>query len=491
MVAQPAPAEPASPAAATPLPYKPSEMRGVWLGFHGEPTWQATMASLQANGFNAAFPWMASPGGAFYRSRYLPVAPAVETDGDYLADAVAWGRRHGIEVHARLLGLFLYLGPPGAKDRYAAEGRLMVNADGKPVPAWLCPSKPVNRHLIINAARELAAGYDMDGIQLDYLRYPWSDACYCESCRYLFQEAVGEQITDWPAGVRTGRYAQRFADWRREQITSLLAAVREQVLAIRPGLRISAAVFVDWEKHRDSFGQDCRAWIERGLVDFVVPMDYTDDEATLTEWVGRQVAWAGNAVPLYVGLGPMADNVSLTPEQVRRQVRLGRELGADGFVLFKYTEALAAQYLPVLQMDGGPAPVPTPHAGPRVAFTIGPAEEVQGRRVYREGERVSVAATIALQGDPAMPAAHVEGQLSLFTAAGGLLEDLRAVNADGDDTVQCTVKLPAGRYRFAVWGRALSADGRELPFARWSPVVEVWTAADVAAAAREAGQAAQ
>jgi len=473
----------ASPSSApTQPPYKPGELRGVWMTYAGEPTWEATMAALRENGFNAVFPWVASPGGAFYASQVLPVAPAVAQQGDFLAAAVACAKACGIEVHARLIALMVYLGPENVRKQYAAEGRCMRDAQGRQVEGWLCPSKPANRHLLIAAALELAQNYDLDGLQFDYLRYPASDVCYCDSCRYLFQQYLGRRIANWPSDVRSGALRQQFADWRREQVTSLLAAVVERVRALKPALRISAAVFVDWPRHRETLGQDVKAWIGRGLVDFVCPMDYTQSEATFARWVRSQVGWAAGKAPVYVGLGPLADGSPLTPDQVVSQVRLSRELGADGFVLFKYTEGLAHDHLPLLRppTPAVAAVLPT-HHGPQVVFELAEPEVLEGHSIYEEGADIGVTTKVA---DAAPEAQRIEtfgGRLSLYTAEGELLEHLSAFVAGGDRDIHSRLQLPAGRFRLAVSGEMRLAGGEVKRFAKWSPVLEVWTPEQVQA----------
>jgi len=67
----------------------------------------------------------------------------------------------------------------------------------------------------------------------------------------------------------------QWLDWRRSNITAVVRAVAEQARALKPRLKISAAVFRDWPRDRDNVGQDWKLWCDRGWLDFVCPMDYT------------------------------------------------------------------------------------------------------------------------------------------------------------------------------------------------------------------------
>ena len=76
------------------------------------------------------------------------------------------------------------------------EGRTQVSAEGNPIN-WLCPSNPENVKLELNAITEIVRNYKVDGIHLDYIRYPGSHACYCTECRDRFILASKLKIQEW------------------------------------------------------------------------------------------------------------------------------------------------------------------------------------------------------------------------------------------------------------------------------------------------------
>ena len=114
---------------------------------------------------------------------------------------------------------------------------------------------------------------------------------------------------------------------------------------IKPRIKISAAVYGHWESCRQSIGQDWKAWVEAGYLDFVCPMDYDGDDGKFAVLVCKQAGWVHHKIPLYPGIG--AHKLS-GPEQLARQIQLTRDLGADGFVVFNLTEKLATEFLPPL-----------------------------------------------------------------------------------------------------------------------------------------------
>ncbi len=343
------------------------ELRGVWSSYQVPPDWDTAMQKLSAAHFNAVFPYVCSPGVAYYHSKVLPISQYAQ-DYDHLAEAVAAGRRYGIGVHARILALELLFATDATKAEMRQAGRLMVNAKGETTP-WLCPTDRRNRELLRHIAVELISNYDIAGLQFDYLRYPWKDFCLCQRCRAQFAADTGVQMKQWPEDViGEGPLAAEFSQWRQKQLTGLLAEIVAAARAVRPDIVISAAVFPRWEVHAENFGQCAQTWVESGLLDFVCPMNYTDNLLDFATWfLGQRKAVAGR-VPVIVGIGPFSDACQFTgPEQLVEQIEVGRAFGAGGFVIFNYNETFAEEYLPYLaeEATAQPADCPLANAGGR------------------------------------------------------------------------------------------------------------------------------
>lgn len=346
------------------------ELRGVWMHNYADPSWSEALGTLAQSNFNAVFPYMMSGGVAFYASQALSVHPKVATDGDFLAQAVTASRVSGVPVHARMLNLTTLFAPEPVKTALRQQGRLMVTAKGASSD-WLCPTDPRNIRCEVQAALEMAH-YGVAGIQFDYLRYPSADTCFCARCRAKFERDLGVKITRWPFEVTQGGYRGRFADWRRAQLTALVRTLSQNLRREFPGVLVSAAVFLNWEDHRQTFGQDWKAWVDEGLVDFVCPMDYTTDNARFTRYVERQREWVGGKVPLMAGIGVNADGHRFPgPERAVEQIAIARQQGARGFVIFNYCPTLVRDYLPKLAL--GVTRTPT-------AFELRPSVGLQGER---------------------------------------------------------------------------------------------------------------
>lgn len=315
--------------------------------------WEKTAQALADAGFNGVIPNMLWGGVAYYRSDILPVAPSVEQYGDQIAAAVAACKKRGIETHIWKVCFNASNAPAEFLAEMRAQGRLQVSLDGEESP-WLCPSHPANLELERAALEEVATKYDVDGIHLDYIRYPDGDHCFCDGCKARFsaeyERRTGRKLENFPTCVRENKEIRAaFDEWRRSHITSLVRSIRRTLDEKRPNVALSAAVFSGIDSAKRSVAQDWIGWIDEGLLDFVCPMDYTSDATGFAATVRGQLDAVAGRTPVYPGIGMTATGISMTAEQVAAQVVEARKAGADGFTIFNLDPRTAKVALPALK----------------------------------------------------------------------------------------------------------------------------------------------
>ena len=330
------------------------EGRAVWnhSGLGAYPgDWDRSAKELAKAGVNMIFPNMAWAGVAHYPSQILPQSETFSRYGDQVAQCVSAAREHGLQVHVWKITWNLEGAPKEFIEKMRKAGRTQVSATGE-LLNWLCPSHPENVQLELESVLEIVTNYDIDGIHLDYIRYPGSHACYCEECRKRFIRATRRQIDEWPAAVlpKTGTYSDAYIAWRTQQITRLVRLLHKRVRAAKPNLKISAAVFGGYPACVTSIGQDWVAWAKAGYIDFVCPMNYTADSGYFTELLTNQLALMPKEVAVYTGIGATASNSLLTPDAVVEQIYLSRNLGASGWTIFDYSVDISETVLPALRM---------------------------------------------------------------------------------------------------------------------------------------------
>ena len=342
-----------------------TEGRAVWnhSGLGAYPgDWDRSAKELAAAGVNMILPNMAWAGVAHYPSKILPQSKTYTQYGDQIAQCVEAAHAHGLEVHVWKITWNLEGAPKEFVEKIREAGRTQVSATGQALN-WLCPSHPKNVLLELESALEIVTNYDVDGIHLDYIRYPGSHACYCKGCRQRFVLATRLQIDEWPAAVlpKTGTYSEQYTEWRVQQITRLVRLLHKRLRQADPDIKLSAAVFGWYPGCIATIGQDWIAWAKTGYLDFVCPMNYTEDVGYFTELLVNQLALMPKNVSIYPGIGAIASNSLLTPDAVVEQIYLARKLGAAGWTIFDYSVDISEAVLPALVMGVAKRKAKPPH----------------------------------------------------------------------------------------------------------------------------------
>jgi uncharacterized lipoprotein YddW (UPF0748 family) len=329
------------------------EQRAFWchsaFGLRDQD-WDAAIRLLKASGFNAILPNMLWGGLAYYPSEVLPEYGELAQKGDQLAKCLAACKKYGVQCHVWKVNWNTGGRAPKAfLDKMRAEGRVQKEYAGELKDEWLCPSHPANQTLEVEAMLEIARNYEVDGVHFDYIRYPGSECCFCDGCRARFEAALGHAVSKWPEDTRKDEAVrQKWLAFRRAAIDTVVRRVAEEARKIRPGVKVSAAVFRNWPVDRDGVGQDWKLWCEKGWLDFVCPMDYIDSTTLFRNVVEAQKEYAGR-VPLYPGIGLSCWKNPRDAVKLAQQIEAVRELGVPGFTVFNY-DAYAEAVLPYLRL---------------------------------------------------------------------------------------------------------------------------------------------
>lgn len=337
------------------------EGRAVWNhsgtgAFPGD--WQRSARLLAENGFNMVLPNMLWGGLAHYPSDLLPRSETFRRYGDQIEQCCRAAEKHGIEVHVWKVNYNLGNAPTEFVASLRREGRLQRTVQGREQP-WLCPSHPENQRLERESMLEVARRYPVAGLHFDYIRYPGRENCYCDGCRQRFERDSGKPVAHWPGDCYNGPREAEYHDWRCRQITTLVESLSREARALKPQIKISAAVFGSYPDCRRSVGQDWPVWAEKGYVDFLCPMDYTPDDRQFVRLVRNQRRLV--KVPLYPGIGATASRMALSADRVVGQIHWARQLGAEGFTIFDFGPGTAESIIPAVGLGAGATPAVAPH----------------------------------------------------------------------------------------------------------------------------------
>lgn len=291
----------------------------------GKKSVRPMVERLAGAGFELIIPCLKVHGPVHYQSKVARVAEWCR-EWDPLAVLAEEAKRAGVKVHAWLCVF------PEGEGSALVEKRPNLSAqdpEGKPVE-WACPRAAEVQDYEFSLYEELL-GYDVAGVHLDYIRYGNAKSCFCRRCREGFSEAFGIDPSrlDWRDAL--------WGDWltfRAEPVTRFVERLRKAARARKKEL--SAAVFPDYPGCLVSVGQDWADWVERGLLDLVLPMNYTSSTEVARRRTQAHVAFVNRKAPLWEGLGRNSHAAYIPTQNLMAQAEAVVAAGAEGICLFSH-----------------------------------------------------------------------------------------------------------------------------------------------------------
>jgi len=330
----------------------PNEVRAVWLHVREDRHPKDVMPELKRLGIKMAVLRIAGGTAAFYASKVQPdIQDPLAPDGDWLAEAVRHAHANGIEIHPYVNNCIVEGRTSKASlERLRKAGRLQQDPQGR-VINWFCPSQEANLAAMERVMLELATRYEVDGVQYDFIRYPSAAGCFCPKCRALFERETGKPVAKWPDDALEG--GSRHTEWvefRCRRISGLVERISTQIRKAAPKVKISAAVFRDWPRCRETNGQDWPRWCREGWLDFVCPMNYTLDPRLFDARAVVHRKALPEGFPIVQGIGIRSSSGGMkSPGELAVQIAMARRSGAQGFCGFCYTPGHTASLLTPLK----------------------------------------------------------------------------------------------------------------------------------------------
>jgi len=201
----------------------------------------------------------------------------------------------------------------------------------------------------ISIVNEIVERYPtIGGIHLDYIRYP-HPIPYLPCSRfnkYGLTYGYGEKnIIQFKKETGLDPLTMKdekdncliWDNWKRDQITALLKNISTEIKRNSPDVLISCAVVPSPEQAYSVAFQDWPLWLEKGIVDYVVIMNYTRDNRLAKQVIKTALSHRGSG-KIFVGMGAflMKDE----PELFFEQCKIISDLGPDGIVFFSYTDMI-------------------------------------------------------------------------------------------------------------------------------------------------------
>ncbi len=322
-------------------------VRGVWVtawtpGLRTPEEIDATLDAAQKAGINTLFWQVRKTGDAYYSSSIEPLGDGVPPGFDPLAYGIKEAHRRHMKLHAwvNMLRVWKIEKLPSDPKHLVLSKPEWLSCDfsGKTVSAdgmFLDPGIPEVRAYLVRLIADISKRYSIDGIHLDFIRYPGTEWGYSNLALKYYAQDTGQTDRPQPTDAR-------FAKWRRDRVTLLVKAIKS---VVKKPVTVAA---VCWGQNQTNFSnssaytrafQDWSSWCSSGLIDAVVPMCYLKEgdkryAAWFREWVSAFTTHASGK-PVYVGVAAYLN----TPQQTIAQMKVVSQAGHGGFVLFSFNQS--------------------------------------------------------------------------------------------------------------------------------------------------------
>lgn len=250
---------------------------------------------------------------------------------DPLAFAIEECHKRGMEIHAWMVTI-----PLGSVEVHKDMGAQSITKRSPQICKrfrnnwYLNPGHPETKNYLKKLVNELVTNYDIDGIHLDYIRYPDRPKRFPDAADYR----------------KYGRGFDNLAQWRRNNITEIVRAIHAEVKRLKPWVKVSSAPL---GKYRDTqrypsrgwnayhaVYQEAQLWMHEGIHDMIFPMLYyrnNDFYPFVLDWKEQS-----NGRIVVPGLGiyflhPSEGNWTL--DEVERQLNFIRWSGCNGEAYFR------------------------------------------------------------------------------------------------------------------------------------------------------------
>jgi uncharacterized lipoprotein YddW (UPF0748 family) len=297
---------------------------------------QTVVANARAANANAIFAQVRRRGDSWYLigGEGLPDGVPIQPNFDPLQALIQEAHNHGIEMHAYVIVNAIYnkhptvtglpLNPnhvfnlhawdPVTKairtdsenwltrttlpDTPGTDTSIRFNGYRFSSDFWIDLGHPAAAAYTANLFTDLVRNYDIDGLHLDRIRYPDITV----PSNYPKQTASNGTYIGYNS-TNVARYNRKFGNaadyipppneapwsqWRRDQVSNFVRRVYLNAIAIKPNLKISASTIV-YGGAPSTWGgaeaywrvyQDWRAWLEEGILDVNVPMNYKTEQSS-------------------------------------------------------------------------------------------------------------------------------------------------------------------------------------------------------------------
>jgi len=328
----------------------PPKWRCVWIdswntGFLTSSQADTLLSTCRNSNINTVIPEIRKVGDAYYNSHIEPRATNISSTYDALGTLLqkahdTTGGKKRVQVHGWFVmhRIATSLTFPSQHVLSLHPEYVMSDSEGNTSSGnttFLDPGHPGTVDHNVSVIVDCLQNYDLDGVNLDYIRYPEAagDWGYNPVSVARFNAVYGKTGTPTSSD-------RDWNNWRRECVTLEVKKVYVKSLMVNPNVVLSVCT-VNWGYNYGNFTasdayaavyQDWVGWLQKGVVDYNMIMNYATDSARFQGWTNLSLA-SDNLRGSIIGVGnylqaSIADSMS--------QLSWALNQGADGVSIYDW-----------------------------------------------------------------------------------------------------------------------------------------------------------
>lgn len=293
------------------------EMRAVWMR-PKETTRnevKETLETLKDSGVNAIYLETSYGDHTIYKSSspYVNLNPNFKGQ-DMLQMYIEEAHVLGIEIHAWYKVFAIEPSVTRSVPEWAMETRSGEKIEPITGFSWISPANEEAREYVKLLVNELVENYDVDGFQLDYIRYPDADMGY-------EKESVEPFILEYGINpIDLDPKDPKWLDWakyREELVNTMVYELIEGIRDINPDIVTSASVWPQYNRGAIEKMQNPQDWVDKNYIDILFPMSYNIDITDTINDLNNSVDLVKDNAYLVFGVGSYLD---ISPKDLINQL---------------------------------------------------------------------------------------------------------------------------------------------------------------------------
>ncbi len=324
----------------------PRETRAVWVSTNFRLDWPSPTFDeekqkeelknifdvIESKNLNTIYFQVRSNGTVLFRSSMELFSPYITGNigefGSYdpLEFAIEEAHKRGLEIHAWVNTIRVFSG----SNISIKNNPLHISTihpkwvyEKSDNSIWLNPGIPEVRDYLVELLNEIVQNYNIDGIQLDFIRYPKSPISDTENYNTYGGDILRPQ-------------------WRRDNITNLITLLNKRIKQTNPKIKLGVTPIGIYKSIPNGRGmqgysdvfQDTREWLKLGIIDYAVPQIYWDVKSN-PKFDVLSKDWVNNSFGknIIIGIGAYKTEVF---NEIEREINVTRNLNASGVAFFRY-----------------------------------------------------------------------------------------------------------------------------------------------------------